>query len=347
MINKKYSVFIAYHGSYDQYGSRKYAKLLYDYLEERGIRCFFFPECSINGNYKANIKEILESNLFLLVCTSGIKVEDNGKINIREHLDLYVEIDTFWGLTQIGDVLINDSSVIAIGQDFKKGSESLLHPLFQDRVALQFDTLDATALESISIWINNRLNEKQFLIDGQSFEVKKLYAKRNNIKLNKLQKMVESAHHVMSVGISNSTICDMNMEESITKFLNNGGLIEVLYLDPDAENTQKRALEEQIRVNRIVGETKSKFDFMLDVISGSNHPENGKLLLYNLVPRINALFIDDILILQYYSYNNMGKDNPILYIEKNNQNSPLFQFTLATYNYIKNNSYERRTYYAV
>lgn len=347
MQGKKYSVFIAYHGTYSENGSCEYAQQIFNYLTEKGISCFFFPMSSKSGNYKANIKEILESTLFLLVCTNGIKREMTGRINVLEHLDLYVEIDTFWGLSQIGEVKINDSTVVALGTDFRKGSESLLHPLFQDRVALLFDELDGCALSGIYEWVQTRLKENDNLNDGQSFEIKKLYDKRNKIKISKLQDLIRSADVIRSIGISNSTICDMNIMDSVSLFLQRGGNLEILFLDPDSENTRNRAREENLaRESRIAAETKKTFDMMLDVINDCPCPVNARMYLYDLVPRINALFIDNTLILQYYSYNNMGKDNPILLIEKSDDNSPLFDFTEATFEYVRSLAKERSEYYA-
>lgn len=346
MLNKRYSVFIAYHGTYAEGGSRVYAEKIYEYLKGKGLSCFYFPVSNRNGNYKANIKEIMESSLFILVCTNGIKKERNGRINIREHLDLYTEIDTFWGLTQLGEVTINDSTVVAIGNDFKKGSESFLHPLFQDRVALFFDDFNEHACGEVYTWVKDRLKEKEELTEGISFEIKKLYSKRNKIKINDLQELIKKAVKIQSIGISNTTICDMNIMDAVSEFLKKGGELEILFLDPDSENTRRRTIEECLhRKGRIAVETKKSFDIMLDTINDCECPVYAKLYLYDLVPRINALFIDDTLILQYYSYNNMGKDNPTLLIERTCSNSPLFDYTKATFEYVRSVSKERRDYY--
>lgn len=347
MINKKYDVFIAYHGSYDQQGgSLEYARTLYQYLTKKNIRCFFFPESAPTGNYKANIKEILESNLFILVCTKGIKVEKSGKISIKQHFNLYSEIDTFWGLTQTGDVKFDNSVVLAVGSDFIKGAESQLHPLFYDRNGLFCDQLGENELNSVYEWVKGRL-DSMAIDDGQSYEIKKLYSKRRNIRLNVLQNMVASAKQITCIGISNSIICNMNMQDSVIEFLNNGGKLDVFFLDPDGKNTKQRAAEEGVRFSGIASQTKTNFDNMLDVIlRNCKNPENARLYLYDLVPRINALIVDNILILEYYSYNQMGKDNPAFYIEKSdNQNSPLFDNTQITCDYIMKHAKERRDYY--
>ena len=36
-------IFIAYHGTYDDYGSLNKAKQLFYFLESRGVKCYFFP----------------------------------------------------------------------------------------------------------------------------------------------------------------------------------------------------------------------------------------------------------------------------------------------------------------
>lgn len=344
MANRKYSVFIAYHGTYAETGSRKYAEQIFECLEKEGISCFCFTKNNSNRNYKANVKEVLESDLFLLICTNDIKREKNGSIKIREHLDLFMEIDTFWGLTQIGDVAINDSMVVGIGNQFKKGSEALLHTMFKDRVGLLFDNFNDDTLCEISKWVKERMKEKEKLYAGQSFEIKKLYTKRNKIQNNKLQELIGSAKIIRAIGISNSTLCEMNMSDALSDFLKKGGELEILFLDPKSKNTLKRTAEEKQRKGRIADETKRSFNGMLDVIHNCNCPVKAKLYLYDLVPRINALFIDDTLILQYYSYNNMGKDNPTMLIEKDMRISPLFEYTLSTFEYVLNTAQERDQY---
>lgn len=77
-INKIYDVFIAYHGSHSQNGSKDYADKLYKYLQNMGLKCFFFPY-SGNDAYKANIIDVIRSKLFILVCTNGLTTDENKK----------------------------------------------------------------------------------------------------------------------------------------------------------------------------------------------------------------------------------------------------------------------------
>ena len=342
MIKKEHSVFIAYHGTYDKNGSVMYAEQIYKYLKGKGIDCFFFPG-SHGEFYKANVKEIMQSSLFIMVCTNGIKRTENGKVDVSQHLDLFVELDTFYGLTQVGEAKISDSVAVSIGSEFQHGDEARLHPLFSDRLAFHFDVLDEDNLNKIYNWVLRRQEDKKKENEGLSFEIENVYSKRSHLPHNKIRQLIVEAKHIRSMGISNAYLAAQECEDSLKAFLQNGGLLEMLFLDPESENTIRRAQEEDLSKKSIIRkETIHAFEALLLIVGNYN---NAHLYLYDNVPRFNAIFIDDLLILQFYSYNNKGKDNPVLCIRKNCEDSPLYNFIDATFEYLKNNATERREDY--
>lgn len=345
MIQKIHPVFIAYHGTNDKNGSGADAQKIYDYLEKKGLKdCFYFPTAN-TSRYKANVKEIMQSNLFILVCTNGIARKDNGELDIVRHTNLFVELETFYGLTQAEEVSRDDAVVVTIGHDFKWGEESKLHPLFADRVSsLNCDELNEEQLENIYHWVANRLEKNRMKREaGLSDEVEEVYDKRNNLHHNQIQQYIANAKHIRSMGISNAYLAAQERTSSLRAFLKNGGLLEILFLDPESENTIRRAHEEGLpREGRIKDTTKFSFNTLWDI---SHEYEHAHLYLFDQVPRFNAIFIDELLILQFYSYNNQGMDNPVLCIRKKGENSPLYNFIDATFKYLKNHSNERKEDY--
>ena len=55
---------------------------------------------------------------------------------------------------------------------------------------------------------------------------------------------------------------------------------------------------------------------------------------YDKQPRMNMIFVDGYLILQYYSDNVQGTNNPSFFIEKQAE-SPVYEFCEKSYNYLK------------
>ncbi len=346
MIQKIHPVFIAYHGTYAaSNGSKDYAEKIYEYLGKKGIKdCFFFPRAQSNW-YKANVKEIMQSNLFILVCTNDISRTADGALDVAQHQNLFVELETFYGLTQANEVSRDDAVAVTVGHDFKRGDEAKLHPLFMDMAStLHCDELNEEQLEKIYQWVANRLEENRREREaGLSDEVEKVYDMRNNLPHNRIQQYIANAKHIRSMGISNAYLAAQERASSLRAFLNNGGLLEILFLDPESENTIRRAHEEGLpREGRIKDTTKFSFNTLWDI---SHEYEHAHLYLFDQVPRFNAIFIDELLILQFYSYNNQGMDNPVLCIRKKGGNSPLYNFIDATFEYLKNHSNERKEDY--
>lgn len=346
MKRTKYDIFIAYHGSFSDQGSVKDARAIFKYLTEQGFKCFFFPECNNNGSYKANVKEILESRCFLLVCNSNIGVDKDGALSVQEHLNLFIEIDTFWGLTQIGDVQINDSAVVALGADFHKGEEARLHPLFRDRNAIYSDEINGDLLNRIVSWALGRKNETEKLTEGMSFEVEAVYGNRTFVSQERIRRAIAEADKIVSIGIGNNEISGYNyLTDVLVKFLKRGGELEIYYLNPESEIIFQRAVEEGLpRRDRISRLSKNLINNMLDLRAQIPGARVG-LYIYDLQPRINAIIIDDLMLLQFYSYGDAGMSNPVFLLKRQKNQSPLCDFVLHIYAYIKNRATRQEGYY--
>ncbi len=345
MRRTRYDVFIAYHGSFAANGSVESARAIYKHLTGLGFRCFFFPESSRTGNYKANVKEILESRCFLLVCNSNIEVEADGSLSVREHLNLFAEIDTFWGLTQIGDAQINDSAVVAVGADFHKGNEALFHPIFCDRIAMYGDEMNTCLLDRIGAWAIDRKKEAEELMSGLSFEIEAVYANRTFIKPEHIRQAIAGANKIVAIGIGNGDLSGYSLMDALRRFLQGGGELEIYYLDPESEIIFQRAVDEGFsRRDRISCLSKNQINTMLDLCKEIPNA-HVNLYVYALPPRMNAIMIGDLTFLQFYSYGDMGVGNPVFVLRRQKDTSPLCDFVSHMYEYIKSRATRREEYY--
>jgi hypothetical protein len=57
------------------------------------------------------------------------------------------------------------------------------------------------------------------------------------------------------------------------------------------------------------------------------------------MPRMNIIFVDDYLFLQYYANNVSGLNNPSFFIEKQKY-SPIYDFCTQVYDYLKSKAEE-------
>ena len=138
-----------------------------------------------------------------------------------------------------------------------------------------------------------------------------------------------------AVGISNSELTARINPSAIRNCISHGGKIEILFLDPDGKYTSLREQEENLRANRIKNITNINIETALDIRDSiSENGENIKLFLYDKPPRMNMIFVDEYLILQYYSNNIQGINNPSFFIEKQTS-SPVYEFCEKSYEYLK------------
>lgn len=172
-MKKKYDVFIAYHGTYSPTGSKVKADIVYKYLTERGLKCYYFPE-NKDMNFKYTIHEIPHCTCFLLVVTTGLHTEE-GKINPAWNFELASEVNSMYALTLQNKRSIEDSHVLACGDDWYKGSECNLNDLFANRIHFYMNSKD-DPLDDIYNWIVERNKHYKTYSDIHSYgEVKRVF----------------------------------------------------------------------------------------------------------------------------------------------------------------------------
>ena len=338
-MKKEYDVFIAYHGSYEDGGSREYADKLYMYLTEKGVRCFYFP---VSGKdvYKSNILDVMQSRLFILVCTEQIHTTENGKIDTRSHYELCTEIDAFYALTQIGKVTPECAKVLVCGPCIR-GKESRLHELFVNRTHVYLD-YDENAFEEMYHWVVNTLDSVHTWQDAQTTnEIKDVYALRASMKEHcNFEALVAAAKNIRAIGISNTEMTVRINPNAIQNCIENGGQVELVFLDPDGEYNALREKEEGLRPGKIRNITNVNIDNALDMkYSLGDKKDRYRLFKYNEQPRMNMIFLDDYLFLQYYANNVPGLKNPSFFIERQKV-SPIFEFCEQEYNYLRSGAEE-------
>ncbi len=340
-FKKTHDVFIAYHGSYEQGGSRQCAQKICDFLTEKGLKCFFFPYAK-HDVYKANIIEVMRSRTFLLVCSSGLHVTEEGKIDPRNHYELSTEIDAFYALTQLGEVSVTDAKVYACGGR-RKGDEARLHELFANRTHFYDETGEDPAVrEELFSWVSERTCGARSWQESQiTSEIKEVFASRASMNQScRFDDLVATAKSVRAVGISNSEMTARINPNAIVNCIEHGGSIELLFLDPDGQYTGQREREERLRPGRIRTITNVNLETAYDIRERINvNKEQFKLYLYDKLPRMNMIFVDDYLILQYYANNIPGIENPSFFIEKQTV-SPVFTFCERAYEYLKSEAKE-------
>lgn len=335
MQDKKYDVFLAYHGSYDHAGSRSYADAVYHFLVENGVSCFYFP-VSNNDVYKANIIEVMRAKIFLLVCTAGIHTTENKRLDCKQHYELSTEIDSYYALTQIGENKVQNAKVLACG-DFHKGDASMLHELFSNRTHFYYDGSDDMVFPELLNWIRSRIAmTTSWQAQQVTSEIQAVYATRAAMNQDcHFDELIANASNVRAVGISNSEMTARINPGAVANCIKNGGTVEILFLDPDGHYTPLREQEEGLRKNRIKRITEVNIDTALDMYERVPNQENRlRLYLYDKLPRMNMIFIDDGLILQYYANNIAGIDNPTFFI-KRTRLSPIYDFCNREYEYLK------------
>lgn len=338
-FKKIYDVFIAYHGTYEDGGSFACAQKICDALIAKGLRCFFFPYAK-QDVYKANIIEVMRSRTFLLVCSNGLHTTDDGRIDPRYHYELSTEIDAFYALTQLGEVAVTDAKAYVCGQ-FNKGDESKLHELFANRTHFYDpDCGNSDVIDKLYSWICERtLTSRSWQETQITLEIKEVFASRASMNQScRFDDLVATAKSVRAIGISNSELTARINPLAIINCIEHGGSIEIIFLDPNGQYTRLREEEEGLRAGRIRNITSVNLETALDIkdkLKDSAECGNYKLYMYDKQPRMNMIFVDDYLILQYYANRIPGIENPSFFIEKQAV-SPIFDFCEKAYEYLKN-----------
>ena len=338
-MKKRYDVFIAYHGSYEEGSSREYADKINSFLTEKGLRCFYFPTSGKDA-YKSNILDAMQSKTFVLVCTNKLHVGPNGKIDPQHHYELATEIDAFYALTQIGETSTQKAKVVVYGK-YSRGNESKIHELFANRTHL-YAEYDDNVLDQLYNWIQNEIKDSSSWVETQTTtEIKDVFSVRASMKeACNFDALVATAKNIRAIGISNTEMTLRINPEAIKNCIKNGGSIELIFLDPDGKYCSLREEEEGLRPRKIRNITYVNIDNALDMKNSlGENKKNYRLLKYDMQPRMNMIFVDNYLFLQYYANNVQGLNNPSFFIEKQ-RNSPIFEFCEKVYAYLKSQSVE-------
>lgn len=348
MFTKDHDVFIAYHGSYENGGSKTIADQLYQFLVKKKLKVFYYP-ASQRDVYKANIIDVMKSKTFLLVCNECLHLMPNNRIDQSFHYELSTEIDAFYALTQFGnDVSVQDSKILVCGDYFdkrKQGQESYFHELFANRTHCFYDeNTPELSFNTIYEWIEGRLATRATCDSWQdsqtSSEVREVFARRSSMsqKCN-LPEMVASAKNIRCLGISNSELTSKMDPEAIKFALSHGANIELMFLDPDGEYTAMREKEEGLRPGRIKNITLNNLETAFDIKNNlpCEEKERYRLYKYDLQPRLNVIILDSHIILQYYANSIPGLSNPCFLIERQDI-SPLYDFCVSVYEELKKNA---------
>lgn len=148
-------VFIAYHGTYDQYGSLGRAQELFNYLESKGVKCYFFPE--EKSTYFAETPiAVKHAKKFLLVCNNYIKLNEDGTI---VNNGINQELHTFWNCIYEGKRQRGDARVYSF-DGFTAEMANELHIAFQG--VAHFDESNFSTekcFESIYSWVANNATD--------------------------------------------------------------------------------------------------------------------------------------------------------------------------------------------
>lgn len=298
-------IFIAYHGTYDKHGSLDKAKDLFYFLESRGIKCYFFPT-EKSAYFAETPVAVKKSKKFLLVCNQYIKVNEDGSV---VNNGIKQELQTFWNCIYEEKRRRGDARVYAYdGFTSEKANE--LHIAFQG--VAHFDEARSSpddCFESIYEWVINdggkviqtdkqpmARSAPELTISGTTDEIERVFLRRSYMnKVWDISRMISVAQKIECLGISNNEIT-LNMdEETLKKALCSGMKLEILFLSPNGKCTKAREREEGQARNTIKTNTNTTLSFVtrLKYKLPENIRDNLHFYLYDLVPRMNMIFIDE------------------------------------------------------
>lgn len=343
-------VFIAYHGTYDEYGSLERAKDLFYYLESKGVKCYFFPE-EKSAYFAETPIAVKNARKFLLVCNKNINVDKDGSI---VNNGINQELQTFWNCIYEGKRKRGDARVYSF-DGFTAEMANELHIAFQG-VAHFDESISSTEIcyQQIYDWIINDGVENNDIelrgprdfssirteptVAGVSLEIEKAFLRRTYMnKLWDFSRMILIAKKIECLGISNNELTLGMDEDSLRMALENGLNFELLFLDPSKRCTKDREREEGQAKNTIKNNTNATLSFVKRLRNSLPAEAKGNLsfFTYNLIPRMNMIFLDDKhLLLQHYANSVPGASNPCFYIKKKADNQ-LYDFYHSQYLFIK------------
>ncbi|MEN8905053.1 MAG: DUF5919 domain-containing protein [Clostridiales bacterium] len=187
----------------------------------------------------------------------------------------------------------------------------------------------------------------KFTEHSSTFEIFSLLDKGHYSKCNQLRQvfssrsamydnisflnLISKSKKIDAIGISINELTIKFNRRSFIKLVKSGININLLFLDPHSENTVLREKEELLPENQIKNMTLINLNYMEKLMNELDHPSNLKVYIYDAIPRLNMIFIDNkYLILQNYAQYTRGEDCPCYYIQ-NDDNDGIYQFYYGIY----------------
>jgi hypothetical protein len=150
--------------------------------------------------------------------------------------------------------------------------------------------------------------------------------------------LLKNANKIEAIGISINELTIKFDKLTFMNLIKSGTQIDLLFLDPESENTKLREQEELLPKGQIKNMTLINLNYIKDIMQKLNNPVNLKVYTYDTIPRLNMIFIDDKrLILQNYIVFTRGEDCPCYYIE-NDAGEGIYQFYHDIYKKFKENT---------
>ena len=346
-------VFIAYHGTYSDSGSLPKAKELFYFLQSQGVKCYFFPN-QASDYFASTPIAAQKSDKFIFVCNDSVETNLDGTVMNN---GVYQEITAFWNCIYEGKRCRSDAKVYAYG-GFTSQRANDLHLAFQG--VAHFDEniySQEQCFQSVLEWVLNKsedsvndapANAKRDGVgggsDGTSSELKTVFIRRSTMNKSwDLRKMISVAEQIECLGISNNEITLKMDSHVLLEALDRGAHIEVLFLDPRGRNIRAREREEKQVKNTIVDNTKTTLNYIMRIKKNNELGktfDNLKVYVYDKIPRMNMVFIDNTyLLLQYYANSVPGASNPCFYIKRQSDDE-IFDFYYKQYKLIRDGGKE-------
>ena len=134
----------------------------------------------------------------------------------------------------------------------------------------------------------------------------------------KINEKIAVASKIVCIGISNSDLTSRIDEDAMLEFISNGGEIELYFLDPNGRYTAEREIEESLEKDfiKLITENNLRTAKALKESLPEPFKNNYRIYLYDISPRLNIIFVDDNLYLQFYGFISRGMDTPSFIIHK-------------------------------
>lgn len=158
---KRYKLFIAYHGTNNPQGSETFAHSLFDFLDDKGVKCFFFPKCG-NRNYADIATDAaMDSDKFLLVANDFIPCDhESGKLSSKQIIN---ELDCFYqGHDQLVSNLKGKINVLLYG-GLQSSRAKLFHPKYicgEAFISEKHFSSQEELFEAVFLWVENNSHKE-------------------------------------------------------------------------------------------------------------------------------------------------------------------------------------------